>query len=32
MDLKEKAKTLLYDFKGEEYALGIGILNEVGEY
>jgi len=32
MDLKEKAKNLLYDFKGEEYALGVGILNEVGEY
>lgn len=32
MKLKEKAKTLLYDFKGEEYALGVGILNEVGKY
>lgn len=32
MDLKEKAKNLLYDFRGEEYALGVGILNEVGEY
>lgn len=32
MDLKAKAKNLLYNFKGEEYALGVGILNEVGEY
>ncbi len=32
MDLKTKAKELLFDFKGEEYALGLGILNEVGEY
>ncbi len=32
MNLKEKAKELLYDFKGDEYALGVGILDEVGEY
>ncbi|MFN2340197.1 MAG: iron-containing alcohol dehydrogenase, partial [Halanaerobium sp.] len=32
MDLKEKAKGLLFDFKGDEYALGLGILNKVGEY
>ncbi|RAK06937.1 alcohol dehydrogenase [Halanaerobium saccharolyticum] len=32
MNLKEKAKELLYDFKGDEYALGVGILNKVGEY
>lgn len=32
MDLKEKAKNLLFDFKEEEYAFGLGILNEVGEY
>ena len=32
MDLKEKAKELLSDFKGDEYALGVGILNKVGEY
>ena len=32
MDLKEKAKGLLFDFKGDEYALGVGILNNVGEY
>lgn len=32
MNLKEKARDLLYDFKGDEYALGVGILNKVGEY
>jgi alcohol dehydrogenase len=32
MDLKEKAEGLLFDFKGDEYALGVGILNRVGEY
>ncbi|PTV97764.1 alcohol dehydrogenase [Halanaerobium saccharolyticum] len=32
MDLKEKAEEILYDFKGDEYALGVGILDEIGEY
>lgn len=32
MTLKEKAEELLYDFKGDEYASGVGILNKVGEY
>lgn len=32
MNLKEKARDLLYDFKGDDYALGVGILNKVGEY
>lgn len=32
MHLKEKARELLKQFKGDEYAAGIGILDKVGEY
>lgn len=32
MELKERAKELLLDFKGKKYSLGLGILNKVGEY
>ncbi|MEC9490305.1 MAG: iron-containing alcohol dehydrogenase [Halanaerobiales bacterium] len=32
MNLKEKAKKLLFDFKGDDYFLGVGVLNKVGEY
>ncbi|AZO93198.1 iron-containing alcohol dehydrogenase [Halocella sp. SP3-1] len=32
MDLKQKAKNLLRQFKGDDYALGVGILDEVGKY
>ncbi|MTI59800.1 MAG: iron-containing alcohol dehydrogenase [Firmicutes bacterium] len=32
MDLKQKAKDLLRQFKGDDYALGVGILDDVGRY
>jgi len=32
MELKQKAKELLNQFKGENYAMGVGILDEVGKY
>jgi glycerol dehydrogenase-like iron-containing ADH family enzyme len=32
MTLKEKAQRLLSDFKGDDYALGVGIINKIGEY
>lgn len=32
MDLQEKAKKLLKQFKGNDYALGVGILEDVGSY
>lgn len=32
MDLKDKARKLLSEFRGEAYASGIGILNEIGDY
>jgi len=32
MSLKDKARKLLSEFRGDNYALGIGILNEIGDY
>jgi alcohol dehydrogenase len=32
MNLKDKARKLLSEFRGEAYASGIGILNEIGDY
>ncbi|SIR29179.1 iron-containing alcohol dehydrogenase [Halanaerobium kushneri] len=32
MSLKDKARKLLSEFRGDDYALGIGILNEIGDY
>jgi len=32
MSLKDKARKLLSEFRGDAYASGIGILNEIGDY
>lgn len=32
MSLKDKARKLLSEFRGEAYASGIGILNKIGDY
>lgn len=32
MELKERAAKLLRDFKGDNYAFGLGVLDKVGEY
>lgn len=32
MSLKDRARKLLSKFKGEDYASGLGILNEIGDY